>query len=478
MDDLRVGSWWRRNGEGFVRLCASMVLMAFGSGSFLGLSVYTQPLANEKSLKEFSAWLSAALGFQYFVAAFGMLIGASLIRKFSKYLHILALVACFANFIMQILVAFSLQIKHTFSFAFWLSVEGLSIGLAYIVAVECASSAFPNAPGTSMGLVVSSVSAGQIICTMALHTFISVFGIEKSLYAAAFLFSTPPLIFLPFYSPSKQDNSEENQLLEPRTDIEEEDEENNGNEVQQRILVSEKSERLYGRLYRGELPGRLLHWRQLMAQKEFLFLSVAVFAGSGPCFGLLFAFGRVAKAMTGMKNEFVAQTIVMLSVVQMIARLTAGTGSDICRIQSIKLFAWSGAKNLMALFFAAQTVACAALWMFGYGSSNLMFAFCAIPLFAAAGAAGVLVTVLARECFSSLNSALVIGMQAGVFDGLSTLVATLVIVSLSNSAVQSGFTEASAYAKFFLLCSIISALGSISVLMLSPCRAAWSIGHQ
>ena len=137
---------------------------------------------------------------------------------------------------------------------------------------------------------------------------------------------------------------------------------------------------------------------------------------------------------------------------------------------------------MLILFMFFQILCCCLLYLKSsdqdeLNMSHASFLLTVGGLFGACGACGVLVTVLALEVFSPENSGMVIGLLSGIFDGLTTLVFTALIISLAPpiKKISGEAMEYSrqGYAQYFLYCVVLSILGLLGSVFLSRCRLTW-----
>eukprot|EP00184_Porphyridium_aerugineum_P008468 CAMPEP_0184692232 /NCGR_PEP_ID=MMETSP0313-20130426/795_1 /TAXON_ID=2792 /ORGANISM="Porphyridium aerugineum, Strain SAG 1380-2" /LENGTH=571 /DNA_ID=CAMNT_0027150047 /DNA_START=294 /DNA_END=2009 /DNA_ORIENTATION=+ len=493
------------------RMLSGMVVMAFGAGAYLGLSVFSRPLLTSEHYQEFSPWLSMALALQYFVGAMGMLLAATFMHNaYKTRMRTTVVLVALVNALLQAMVTIGLKYESKILFATALALEGIPLGICYILSMEYAAHVLPGSRGLAMGLVVSSVSGGQIICTIVLHRMIWKAGIEKAMWFGVVLFSVPLLLVLPCLSAYPLEDEIPKPVhqyvrIELTSEIESDLEDSmrggniygnraalaagTGGSLESRpLLVGGENKNLSTEQVFVPPPPSLsshievgvrLEWLSLVKQKEFAILALAVMAGAGPSYGLLFVFGRAAKAVADVSDNGAARMLVILSVSQAIVRLVAGTCSDLLKIRWIPFLSWSGAKNLLLLFFASQTVA-TLLLASGFASLEPeRFLVLTVCMFSACGAAGVLCAVLAHEVFSHENGAVAIGMLNGVFDGATTLAFTAIVIALAPAPTQPHpsiqFLDSSmaGYEAYFLLCFIISTIGSVALLFLYKNAKAW-----
>ncbi|KAA8498201.1 hypothetical protein FVE85_5786 [Porphyridium purpureum] len=494
------------------------VLCGFGAGGFLGLTVLTKAIADNEELADFSNALAVGLGTQYFISALGMILAANLVLSQLRLRRVLIWNAL-CMLVLQLCLPAALTVGSKAAFVLLMAVQGMTIGVAYIYAVETAVAA-AESPGLALGLVTAAVPGGQVLCTLALSVLLNMFSIPRTLAISAFLFVVPVLLVAPLFPDTSlgecQIESHEYDSTRVSYDIDFDTESVSASEsatpaltsaaraaravaipldavdgdANSKLLSDAQAEarlllerRKVDAKAKAEMDiGVPMRWWELMCEQNFLMLALIVMAGAGPSYGILFVFGRAAEALTGASDALIASLISVLSVYQGIIRFAAGAGSDKFKAVRVRFLAWSGAKNLMIVFMGGQALACFVLIKCSTDHehpvmSHVTFLLCMFGVFGACGACGVLSAVLAHEVFSAENGAMVISILNGVFDGFTTLVFTLLVVHLAppekHVSHRSMASSRIGYSKFFVYCLVLSVAGLLGAAMVGRSRRAW-----
>ena len=113
-----------------VTVCSCAVLIGFGAGSFLGLTVFSKAMGEDPEYSDFTNPLSLGLGLQYFVTAVGMLIAAQVIRLENVRIRDTVAVTAIGMFFVQLLVALALYLKQPYMFVLLLAIQGIPSGIS------------------------------------------------------------------------------------------------------------------------------------------------------------------------------------------------------------------------------------------------------------------------------------------------------------------------------------------------------------
>lgn len=351
-------------------------VISFVFGSTYALSSFS--LSMREYSPTFVAPYISALSVQSFVAAGSLCAGAYYLDAKPHRLRWFTLVGCVA-LSLQALGAYAVQIQSETLMLWALSVEGLGVGVIYLVGVEHAARWMPDRPGLAMGITMGSMGMGQIFGARCFHGMaVLLGGVVQGLYMTTIVFVIPPAISAMFlqYPPAGWD---------PR---------------------SAETIAALGDAHMGNETGSRLGWR-LLKQWEFYCLLWIVAMGAGPSFGILSGFPAVLNGLYGMDPKKASSWFAFMSLVSMITRFTIGVLADHCGFGSG--FFWSGGKNLAIILFTLQTLALTFISQF-YLAGNLYAVMSCLSLtFMSFAGAGVIAAILCRQMFAPKNAGVVFG---------------------------------------------------------------------
>mmetsp|Transcript_2703 Transcript_2703/g.8197 ORF Transcript_2703/g.8197 Transcript_2703/m.8197 type:complete len:533 (-) Transcript_2703:283-1881(-) len=414
-------------------------VVSFVFGSTYSLSAFSLALRNyDQSL--LSPYTSA-LSIQSFVAAFTLCAGAYFLDAYPHRLRELTLFGAL-TFVLQSAAAYGVQIRRADVLVIVMSIEGLGVGVLYLVGVEHAARWMPDRPGLAMGITMGSMGLGQIFgarCYDALSVYFD--SVVTAMHATTAVFVIPPALCAMFimYPPEGWDPRPVDQLADMSS----------GNA--------------------SNNTGVKLGWR-LLVQWQFYCLMWIVAMGAGPSFGVLSGFPAVLNGLFGTSPAEASSWFAAMSFVSMVTRFCTGILADLCGYGNG--FFWSGGKNLAIVIFSLQTIALVALGPLYRAHSFMGVMSCIAVTFMSFAAAGVLAAIMCRQMFAPRNAGVVFGIAAGLTDGLATMLFGIYMANIEDAAASMK-DPADAYLGYFSSTIIWSFVGVVASLWMNKCRAAF-----
>ncbi|KAJ8908327.1 hypothetical protein NDN08_005040 [Rhodosorus marinus] len=414
-------------------------ILCFVFGSTYSLSAFSLSL-REYDPSMLSAFTSG-LSIQSFVAAITLCTGAYFLDFFPQRLRQFTMFGVIAM-VFQSVAAYAVKVHSAGLMSLALSIEGLGVGVIYLVGVEHTARWMPDAPGLAMGISMGSMGMGQIFgakCYDAMAVWLG--GIVNGMHATTAVFTIPTFFaaLIVRYPPEGWD---------PRS-------------VEEIALLGDK--------IMSNNTGVRLGWR-LVAQWQFYCLLWIVAMGAGPSFGILSGFPAVLNGLFGMSPGQAASWFAAMSVVSMVTRFCTGILADVCGFGAG--FFWSGGKNLSIIIFSLQSLAFILIGVFYHAGSFSGVMLCISITFMSFSGAGVLAAIMCRQMFAPRNAAVVFGIAAGLTDGLATMLFGMYMAAVEDAAAVSA-EPAEVYLSYFSNVIAWSLVGVVCSFLMNKCRAAF-----
>eukprot|EP00182_Erythrolobus_australicus_P002921 CAMPEP_0185832770 /NCGR_PEP_ID=MMETSP1353-20130828/2284_1 /TAXON_ID=1077150 /ORGANISM="Erythrolobus australicus, Strain CCMP3124" /LENGTH=406 /DNA_ID=CAMNT_0028530993 /DNA_START=470 /DNA_END=1690 /DNA_ORIENTATION=- len=322
---------------------------------------------------------------------------------------------------------------------------GLGLGTFYISGVEHAARWMPEYVGLAMGLGMGSLGVGSIVGAQLFSLMLEILGLVPAIYGLIIILAVPVVLILPVMSFPTHDVA--------------------------RMLETAGEAQSSSNTLMGQKLGS-----KLLVQPSFYLLLIIVAMGAGPGYGTLVAFPSIVSSTFDLTPSHIASLFAFMNVLGMLTRFVVGFSVDYFSFGTG--FFWSGAKNMAILVLAIQTVALCYIQTAIVEQKYVAFMVCIAILLMSFAASAVLAAVLSRQIFSPANSAIVFGFAGGLTDGLTTMLFSILVASISGKAELIDKTKhaelyAVVYSEYFARCVWWSLLGLICAIAIQRCSAAY-----